>query len=91
MEHMMAHNPKHGNSRSKAMSGHEADAQLLREKTARLRELRLAHEAANGTPAKKTVAKGPATSAAKPAKSTKKVAPSLSEWLDAQQKEGRRG
>jgi len=87
----MAHKQKHGNSGSKAMLGAEADAQLLREKTARLRELRLAHEAANANAAEKTVAKGQVASKAKPAKSRKKTPPLLSEWLATQQKEGRRG
>jgi hypothetical protein len=88
MERTMAHKQKHRNSSSKALSGPEADAQLLREKTARLRELRLAHEAA--TAAANPVVKKVATKA-KPAKPSKKKPPLLSEWLDTQQKEGRRG
>ena len=68
---------------------HEIDAQITREKMARLRALRLAQEAANGgvvKPAagsKRTVRK---TGSGKSSKNTK----SLSDWLSTQQKEGRR-
>jgi len=48
----------------------------------------LAHEAA--TAAANPVVKKVATKA-KPAKPSKKKPPLLSEWLDTQQKEGRRG
>jgi hypothetical protein len=74
---------------AKAVPQHEADARLLREKTARLRELRLAREAANPTvndaAGKRTVVKAKKAHAA----SAKKAVP-LSDWLTAQQKEGRR-
>ena len=74
---------------TKAMPQHEADARLLREKTARLRELRLAREAANptanGAAGRHTAVKAKKT----PGASAKKTVP-LSEWLTAQQKEGRR-
>ena len=82
-------NQKHNRAGSKATSQQEADAQVIREKTARLRKLRLAHEAANKT------ATGPATAGRhtaakkKPRKSDRKAVP-LSEWLTDQQKEGRR-
>ena len=72
----------------KATPQHEIDAQLLREKTARLRAMRLAQEAKNGTtpaPVKKKARK----SAEGAEKSGGKGVP-LSEWLSAQQKEGRR-
>jgi hypothetical protein len=74
---------------AKTMPQHEVDARLLREKTARLRELRLAREAANpaasAAAGKRTAVKAKKT----PAASAKKPVP-LSDWLTAQQKEGRR-
>jgi len=74
---------------SKAMSQLEMDAQLIREKTARLRALRLAHEAANGpvTPAKPAPRKQAAKK--KPAKSTEQTK-SLADWLATQENQGRR-
>jgi len=72
-----------------AEARYEAEAQEVREKMARLRALRLAKEAAEGKP----VEKAPARSK-KPAKSGKapaKGSVSLSEWLDDQEKSGRRG
>jgi len=85
-----SHKEKRERATMTAMSRHEAEARILREKTARLRALRLAHEAANG----------PATSAAAPStgrtaikKKTGKTSgktPSLSEWLASQQNQGRR-
>jgi hypothetical protein len=76
---------------TKAMSQLEIDAHLMREKTARLRELRLAQEAANGAarPAPARSA-GPAAKKKKARKSGEK-GPSLSDWLDTQQNQGRRG
>ena len=59
---------------------HEVEAKALREKTARLRELRLAREAAAGKPA----------AVAKRRKSVAK-SETLSEWLTAQKSQGRRG
>jgi hypothetical protein len=73
----------------KAMSQHEADAQAIREKTTRLRALRLAREGPTMPPAAAT-ASGPATIKKKASKRREK-APSLSDWLATQQKEGRRG
>jgi hypothetical protein len=67
---------------------YEAEAQLLREKTARLRELRLAQEAASGTGA--TAAGTPAAIKKKAGKPRHK-GPSLSDWLATQQSQGRRG
>jgi hypothetical protein len=74
----------------KAMSQHEADAQLLREKTARLRELRLAQEAADAAAGGVAAANGN-TATKKKAGKLRAKAPSLSDWLATQQKEGRRG
>jgi hypothetical protein len=72
---------------AKAVSQHEADAQLLREKTARLRALRLAHEAANA--AVPAAASAPAATKKKAGK-TRQKAGSLSDWLATQQSQGRR-
>ena len=81
---------------AKSMPQHEVDAQLLREKTARLRELRLAQEAKNGTKTgtaaksaavKKNVRKSGEKSGKK---SGGKGGVPLSDWLSTQQKEGRR-
>jgi hypothetical protein len=73
---------------AKAVPQHEIDAQLLREKTARLRALRLAQEAANnsmsGTTGKRSTAKKKS-----PGKAGEKSV-SLSDWLTTQDKEGRR-
>ena len=73
----------------KAMSQHEADAQAIREKTTRLRALRLAREGPTA-PLAAAIAGQPATVKKKAGKQRKK-APSLSDWLATQQKEGRRG
>jgi hypothetical protein len=81
--------------RGKSVSQLEQDAQSLHEKTARLRELRLAHEAAN--PAAKPAPRPAA--ARKPAKSgTSKAGKSgkskdrgsLADWLATQDDQGRR-
>jgi hypothetical protein len=83
--------------RGKPLSQLEQDAQALHEKTARLRELRLAHEAANG-PAKPAPQSRPAA-ARKPAKSggaksgksgAGKDRGSLADWLTTQENQGRR-
>jgi hypothetical protein len=71
-----------------AKATYEAEAQLLREKTARLRELRLAREAADAAGAAATGT--PATVKKKVGKSRHK-GPSLSDWLATQQSQGRRG
>jgi hypothetical protein len=70
-----------------AVSQYEAEARATREKTARLRELRLAREAAEGksAPAAK---RAPAKKAGKPAK-TKPVG--LADYLNSQERSGRRG
>jgi hypothetical protein len=83
------HKEKRERAGIKAMSQHEADAQLLREKTARLRELRLAHEAANAAASGAAVAGRPAVK--KKARKSGEKAGSLSDWLATQQNQGRRG
>jgi|HubBroStandDraft_6_1064221.scaffolds.fasta_scaffold216775_1 hypothetical protein len=96
----MAENSKERRERAgaDARSQQEADAQVVREKTARLRALRLARDAEAGNktaskPAKKTL--DSAGTAGKPAAAKKKSRGagksglSLSEWLAAQQKDGR--
>jgi hypothetical protein len=67
----------------KAMSEHEAEQAAIRAKTARLRALRLAHEAANPAP----------PPAAKPARKTTKKTKStatLATWLTNQEEGGHR-
>jgi hypothetical protein len=83
---------KEKRQKSKVMSQLEMDAQLIREKTARLRELRLAKEAANGGAAVRAPVRS-STPAAKKKKARKsgEKGPSLSDWLDTQQNQGRRG
>ena len=85
----MADRPDKREAAAKATAQYEAEAAALRAKTARLRELRLAREAANPAPVKPTPAKR--TAAAKK-KSGKADASSqtLSEWLTVQQNQGRR-
>jgi hypothetical protein len=84
--------------RGKPVSQLEQDAQALHEKTARLRELRLAHEAANPAarpepPSRPAAARKPAKSgtsrASKSGKS--KDRGSLADWLATQEDQGRRG
>lgn len=96
----MAENSKERRERAGAdvRSQQEADAQSVREKTARLRALRLARDAEAGNQPAKSTAKSAIKSAAtagKPAAARKKSrnsgqkGASLSEWLAAQQKDGR--
>ena len=96
----MAENSKERRERAgaNARSQQEADAQVVREKTARLRALRLARDAEAGNKTANKTAKKTANSAAtsgKPAAPKKKsrhsgkTGLSLSEWLAAQQKDGR--
>jgi hypothetical protein len=73
----------------KSVPQHEIDAQRLREKTARLRELRLAREAANPTAGGAAPAAKRAQSGKKTSKSDAKAVP-LAQWLAAQQNQGRR-
>jgi hypothetical protein len=64
----------------KATSEYEAEAAALRAKTARLKALRLARDAAAPPP----------PPAAPKRRAKKKSTGSLSDWLDGQSKEGRR-
>jgi hypothetical protein len=80
--------------RGKQVSQLELDAQTLHEKTARLRELRLAHEAAN--PSAKPAPQSRPAAARKPGKSKSgksgagKDRGSLADWLASQEDQGRR-
>ena len=69
----------------KAMSEYEADAAAVRAKTARLKALRLARDAAEATAAPKAVA----APKKKPAKPKKAKPATLSAWLKGQQGDGR--
>jgi hypothetical protein len=82
-------NAKHKRAGTKARSQQDADAEVIREKTARLRALRLAHEAANKT-ATGAVPAGRQTAIKKKSRKPGEKALPLSEWLTTQQKEGRR-
>jgi hypothetical protein len=68
------------NDAKKATSEYEATATALRQKTERLKALRLARDAA---------APPPVPAAPKRKARTKKSTGSLSDWLDGQAKEGR--
>jgi hypothetical protein len=72
----------------KAVPQHELDAEAVREKTERLKALRLAHEASNT--AARPAAAGRHTSVKKKPRKSGEKALNLSEWLATQQKEGRR-
>ena len=69
------------NDAKKAASEYESAAVALRAKTERLKALRLARDAAAPPPAP----------AAPKRKSKKKTDKSLTDWLDGEAKEGRRG
>jgi hypothetical protein len=75
---------------SKTLPQHEVDAQATREKMARLRAMRLAQEAANPTGRKPATTAAKRTGAKKSASKAGEKSVSLSDWLTAQQKEGRR-
>jgi hypothetical protein len=71
----------------KAMAEYEAQAMSVRAKTERLRALRLAREAAEGTaPAKKPVP----TKQRAAKKAGRASSATLADWLNAQEKSGRR-
>lgn len=78
----------------KAMAEYEATAVALRVKTERLRAMRLAREAEaakTAPPAKKKAGKAAAgTKAGKAGKKGKGASGTLSDWLDQQEKGGRR-
>jgi hypothetical protein len=76
-------------SGSKTVPQHEIDAQATREKMARLRELRLAQQGANGTTVRPATSGKSAGTKKGVRKSVEKTV-SLSAWLTTQQKEGRR-
>jgi hypothetical protein len=75
---------------AKATAQYEAESQAVRDKTARLRALRLAKEAADQNAAEKAPAVAKKT--AKPGKKKKpaKADESLSDWLKAEDGAGRR-
>lgn len=73
----------------KTVPQHEIDAQITREKMARLRALRLAQEAANGPAVKPTTGRKRAGSKKGPGHASGSTK-SLSDWLSTQEKEGRR-
>lgn len=81
---------KHNPAAVKAIPQHEVDARLLREKAARLKELRLAHEATNVRAGSPAVVSGLKKLKKRTGKSADKNQ-SLSDWLTTQQNEGRRG
>jgi hypothetical protein len=85
----MADDPNEKRNGASAKSLQEAEAQAVREKMARLRAQRIAHEAANPPAAKQTSA---ARSAAPRQKTKKEPAKSLSlsDWLSDQEQSGRR-
>ena len=76
-------------SGGKTVPQHEINAQATREKMARLRELRLAQQGANGT-AVRPATSGKRTGAKKGTGKSAEKTVSLSAWLTTQQKEGRR-
>jgi hypothetical protein len=79
---------KRGRGGAEVMSQIEAEARAMREKTARLRELRLAKGGGNNAAPGATTAVRHITAKKRSGKSAEKARP-LSEWLDAQEKEGR--
>ena len=88
-------NPKSPGDRGEVLAPYEREARALREKTARLKALRLAKEAATPAGAPKTSAK-PAGGKRAPAKA-KRGAPdakaskaSLAEWLRQEEAAGRK-
>ena len=85
----MADNPNEKRHSGDAKALQEAEAQAVREKMARLRAMRLAHEAANPPDIKKA----PAARSAAPRQKGKTDAArsvSLSDWLSDQDESGRR-
>jgi hypothetical protein len=74
---------------TKTVPQHEIDAQMTREKMARLRALRLAQEAANPA-ARKPATSAKRTGTKKSAGKAGEKSVSLSDWLTTQEKQGRR-
>ncbi len=85
----MADRPDKREAAAKATAQYEAEAAALRAKTARLRELRMAHEAANPAPVKAAPA-AKRTGAKKKSGKAGDSSQTLSEWLTVQQNQGRR-
>jgi hypothetical protein len=73
----------------KARADYEAEGRAVREKMAKLKALRLAKEATDREAAANAPA--PVKGAAKKKKAGKKEAVPLSQWLDGEAKDGRRG
>jgi hypothetical protein len=80
--------PDRSKDRAKMLSPEQAEARAIEENTARLRALRLARDAAEQ--ATGTAKAGARVAAGKKSRKPADKAASLSEWLAAQQKEGRR-
>jgi hypothetical protein len=86
----MADRPDKREAAAKATAQYEAEAAALRAKTARLREMRLAHEAANPAPVKPTPAAKRTAATKKKSGKGSASSQTLSEWLTVQQNQGRR-
>jgi hypothetical protein len=84
----MADRSRHEQSGAKGLSPQEAEARAIEEKTARLRALRLARDAADQSSGRSVAA--PRAVARKKTRKPGDQAASLAEWLATQQKEGRR-
>jgi hypothetical protein len=74
---------------AKTVPQHELDAQITREKMARLRALRLAQQSA-AAPPHKPAASGKRTGSKKSTSKAADKSVSLADWLSTQAKEGRR-
>jgi len=85
-----AKNGHAGQDGKKAMAEYEARAIAVREKTERLRALRLAREAAEGPTVAKRAAARSTPVKRKPAGKGKATSATLAAWLEDQQKSGRR-
>jgi hypothetical protein len=83
----MPDNPNEKRPGAKELSPQEAEAQAVREKTERLRALRLAHEAANPLAAERATLVR--STPRQKTKGSAKAVP-LSDWLSAQDQSGRR-
>ena len=85
---MADHSKEARNREAQAKVSYEAEAQALREKSARLKALRLAKEAAELGSA--PVKRAPASVGKKKSADSKAKAQPLSDWLRSQQGAGRR-
>jgi hypothetical protein len=86
MNFTMANDPNDKRTNASAKLLQDAEAQAMRDKTARLRALRMAQEAANPPAAAKAA---PSRASARGKKAGAKSVP-LSEWLSSQDQQGRR-